>query len=146
MRPGQPHWLSNHLSSTCRSTLWGKGGRITRDAKTKKKVIRIRARALSTALAVGSGPAIVIAQAGQINTGDFDPVRELARICRKHADAAKTAKVAAALRRMAREYQRRAARLGSGCRAGDESASASLTPRRRPRPALRYVRDAIQAR
>ena len=45
---------------------------------------RMDASALRTALAIGSGPAIVIAQAGQINTGDFDPVSELARICRKH--------------------------------------------------------------
>ena len=45
---------------------------------------RMDASALHTALALGSGPAIVIAQAGQINTGDFDPVGELARICRKH--------------------------------------------------------------
>jgi len=45
---------------------------------------RMDASALRSALALGSGPAIVIAQAGQINTGDFDPVSELARICRKH--------------------------------------------------------------
>jgi glutamate/tyrosine decarboxylase-like PLP-dependent enzyme len=40
--------------------------------------------ALRRTLALGSGPAIVIAQAGQINTGDFDPVGEMARICRNH--------------------------------------------------------------
>jgi glutamate/tyrosine decarboxylase-like PLP-dependent enzyme len=42
------------------------------------------AAALQTALSLGPGPAIVVAQAGQINTGHFDPVGELARICRKH--------------------------------------------------------------
>jgi len=45
---------------------------------------RMDAAALRTALALGSGPAIVIAQAGQVNTGDFDPVSELARTCRQH--------------------------------------------------------------
>jgi glutamate/tyrosine decarboxylase-like PLP-dependent enzyme len=45
---------------------------------------RMDAPALRAALAQGSGPAIIIAQAGQINTGDFDPVGDLARICRKH--------------------------------------------------------------
>jgi len=45
---------------------------------------RMDAAALQGALALGTGPAIVVAQAGQINTGHFDPVGELARICRKH--------------------------------------------------------------
>jgi glutamate/tyrosine decarboxylase-like PLP-dependent enzyme len=43
---------------------------------------RMDAAALRRSLALGAGPAIVIAQAGQINTGDFDPVGELAGICR----------------------------------------------------------------
>jgi glutamate/tyrosine decarboxylase-like PLP-dependent enzyme len=45
---------------------------------------RMDPSALRAALALGAGPAIVIAQAGQINTGHFDPVEELARTCRKH--------------------------------------------------------------
>jgi glutamate/tyrosine decarboxylase-like PLP-dependent enzyme len=45
---------------------------------------RMDTAALQGALALGTGPAIVVAQAGQINTGHFDPVGELARICRKH--------------------------------------------------------------
>jgi glutamate/tyrosine decarboxylase-like PLP-dependent enzyme len=40
--------------------------------------------ALAAALAAGSGPAIVIAQAGQINTGAFDPCVPIAEICRAH--------------------------------------------------------------
>jgi glutamate/tyrosine decarboxylase-like PLP-dependent enzyme len=40
--------------------------------------------ALAEAMAVGGGPAIVIAQAGQMNTGAFDPMREIAAICRQH--------------------------------------------------------------
>ena len=45
---------------------------------------RMDAPALRAALEQGSGPAIVIAQAGQMNTGEFDPVAELARTCRRH--------------------------------------------------------------
>ena len=45
---------------------------------------RMDAPALRAALAQGTGPAIVIAQAGQMNTGDFDPIADLARACRQH--------------------------------------------------------------
>ncbi|MEP7311766.1 MAG: aminotransferase class V-fold PLP-dependent enzyme [Pseudomonadota bacterium] len=45
---------------------------------------RMDPAALAAALAEGSGPAIVIAQAGQINTGAFDPVADIARISRQH--------------------------------------------------------------
>ncbi len=45
---------------------------------------RMDADALERALALGDGPAIVIAQAGQINTGAFDPVGRIARACRAH--------------------------------------------------------------
>lgn len=60
----------------------GFGSRVTRVPTDGQG--RMDAAALRAALALGSGPAIVIAQAGQINTGDFDPVSELARTCRKH--------------------------------------------------------------
>lgn len=39
---------------------------------------------LEKTLAAGNGPAIVIIQAGQINTGAFDPAREISDICRRH--------------------------------------------------------------
>jgi len=45
---------------------------------------RMDAPALRAALAQGTGPAIVIAQAGQINTGDFDCIAALAPTCREH--------------------------------------------------------------
>ena len=41
--------------------------------------------ALGTALGEGVGPAIVIAQAGQMNTGAFDPMPQIASVCREHA-------------------------------------------------------------
>lgn len=45
---------------------------------------RMLPNALAGALAIGEGPAIVIAQAGQINTGAFDPMDEIAAVCRRH--------------------------------------------------------------
>jgi glutamate/tyrosine decarboxylase-like PLP-dependent enzyme len=45
---------------------------------------RMDAASLAAALGQGEGPAIVIAQAGQINTGAFDPARAIARTCREH--------------------------------------------------------------
>lgn len=45
---------------------------------------RMKADALARALAQGEGPAIVVAQAGQINTGAIDPIGEIAKACRAH--------------------------------------------------------------
>ena len=39
---------------------------------------------LSEALAQVQGPAIVCAQAGEVNTGSFDPLDEIAALCQKH--------------------------------------------------------------
>jgi glutamate/tyrosine decarboxylase-like PLP-dependent enzyme len=44
----------------------------------------MRADALRDALAQGEGPAIVCAQAGNVNTGAFDPFGELAALCAEH--------------------------------------------------------------
>jgi glutamate/tyrosine decarboxylase-like PLP-dependent enzyme len=45
---------------------------------------RMRADALADALAGGSGPAIVCAQAGNVNTGAVDPLAEIAAAAREH--------------------------------------------------------------
>lgn len=45
---------------------------------------RMDADALERALAQANGPCIVIAQAGQINTGAFDPIARIAGACRAH--------------------------------------------------------------
>ncbi|HJR93815.1 MAG TPA: aminotransferase class V-fold PLP-dependent enzyme, partial [Gaiellaceae bacterium] len=42
---------------------------------------RMRADALETALRDVTGPAIVCAQAGEVNTGAFDPIDEIADLC-----------------------------------------------------------------
>ena len=43
---------------------------------------RMRADALARAIRDGGGPAIVCAQAGEVNTGAFDPLGEIADLCR----------------------------------------------------------------
>ena len=43
---------------------------------------RMRAEELAAALAAGDGPAIVCAQAGNVNTGAFDPLGEIVAACR----------------------------------------------------------------
>jgi len=43
---------------------------------------RMRPEALRDALAAAPGPAIVCAQAGEVNTGNFDPLEEIAALCR----------------------------------------------------------------
>jgi len=45
---------------------------------------RMDVSALKALLSAGSGPAIVIAQAGQINTGAFDAVEDISYVCRQH--------------------------------------------------------------
>jgi glutamate/tyrosine decarboxylase-like PLP-dependent enzyme len=45
---------------------------------------RMQAGALAAALAEGAGPAIVCAQAGNVNTGAFDPLAEIAGLARAH--------------------------------------------------------------
>ena len=43
---------------------------------------RMRVDALSRAIAGGDGPTIVCAQAGEVNTGAFDPLADIADVCR----------------------------------------------------------------
>jgi glutamate/tyrosine decarboxylase-like PLP-dependent enzyme len=54
---------------------------------------RMRPDALRAALASGDGPTIVVAQAGEVNTGAFDPLEEIADACEEtgawlHVDGA----------------------------------------------------------
>jgi glutamate/tyrosine decarboxylase-like PLP-dependent enzyme len=53
--------------------------RITTDSQG-----RMQPAALAAALEVISGPTIVIAQAGQLNTGDFDPFAEIIPLAHQH--------------------------------------------------------------
>ncbi len=60
----------------------GFGDQVTRVASDAEG--RVDAGALAAALSQGAGPAIVVAQAGQIHTGAFDPLKQLASVCRHH--------------------------------------------------------------
>ena len=60
----------------------GFGERVTRIATDGEG--RMDAQQLALALARGGGPTIVIAQAGQIHTGAFDPFADIVRLCRQH--------------------------------------------------------------
>ena len=71
-----------HATIWCALRYLGFGSRATRIPTDENG--RMDAEALATALAAGEGPAIVIAQAGQINTGAFDPFVAIARACRAH--------------------------------------------------------------
>jgi hypothetical protein len=57
-----------------------------------------------------------------------DDLTELARICLKHAKMANTPKLATALQRMAKEYQRRAAQLRSGNSPSRRRRRSALSP------------------
>jgi glutamate/tyrosine decarboxylase-like PLP-dependent enzyme len=58
----------------------GRPGILTRDAAG-----HIDLEALESALlGLGGKPAILLATAGDVNTGDFDPIREMAELARKH--------------------------------------------------------------
>ena len=59
--------------------LLGVGGARLRRVPTDRQG-RMRADALGAALAAGSGPCIVCAQAGNVNSGAFDPLEEIARL------------------------------------------------------------------
>ena len=72
-----------HVSVLAALRYLGFGERAIRVASDSEG--RMDAAALAGAMAHGTGPAIVIAQAGQLNTGAFDPMPQLAAICRQHA-------------------------------------------------------------
>jgi glutamate/tyrosine decarboxylase-like PLP-dependent enzyme len=57
-------------------------GRIRRFARDDAG--RVDVEALESSLSSHGGPAIVIANAGEVNTGDFDPIAELADVAERH--------------------------------------------------------------
>src|SRR3954467_15134025 len=60
-------------------------GRATVEVVAVDRQGRMHAAALAAALAVGSGPAIVCAQAGNVNTGAIDPLTDVVAEAREHA-------------------------------------------------------------
>jgi glutamate/tyrosine decarboxylase-like PLP-dependent enzyme len=74
--------LDAHVTNISALRYLGLGGRPRWIATDKQG--RMDAAALAEALAQGEGPALVIAQAGQLNTGAFDPFTDIVRLCRQH--------------------------------------------------------------
>jgi hypothetical protein len=83
--------------------------------------------------------AIVFPHGGGMTSGERDMEKndliELARICLKHARATSVRRAAAALKRMAKDYQRRAGLLGT-----DPSPQGNRARRRRPPRANELLR------
>jgi glutamate/tyrosine decarboxylase-like PLP-dependent enzyme len=71
-----------HATITSALRYLGFGTRVTRIPTDAEG--RMDAQALVEALAAGDGPAIVVAQAGQINTGAVDPMPAIVSACRQH--------------------------------------------------------------
>ena len=97
---------------------------------------RMRAGELAAVLAAGDGPAIVCAQAGNVNTGAFDPLGEIVAACRAagawcHVDGAFGLWAAAAPGRAHLTAGRRRRRLLGGRRA--QVAQRALRERARDR-------------
>src|SRR5262249_40235019 len=53
---------------------------LTRDAAGRLDIAALR----EGLRALGGAPAIVIANAGEVNTGDFDPIADMADLCQEH--------------------------------------------------------------
>jgi len=71
-----------HATIVCALRYLGFGSQATRIPTDRQG--GMNEAALAQALAAGTGPAIVIAQAGQMNTGAFDPFAAIVRTCREH--------------------------------------------------------------
>jgi aromatic-L-amino-acid decarboxylase len=74
---------ARHATVDAALRLLGFGARRVR-AVGADRLGRMRADELRAALAAGRGPAIVVAQAGEINTGVFDPLPDVVAACREH--------------------------------------------------------------
>jgi glutamate/tyrosine decarboxylase-like PLP-dependent enzyme len=72
-----------HVTVTVACRMLGLGAERVRLVPTDDQG-RMLAAELATALAEQKGPTIVCAQAGEINTGAFDPIAEIVEACRAH--------------------------------------------------------------
>lgn len=73
-----------HSSITKAMAITGIGRERLVPVKTLPGRTAVDPEALRAALASHAGPAIVVASAGEVNTGDFDDLRALADICEQH--------------------------------------------------------------
>ncbi|MEU5692159.1 pyridoxal-dependent decarboxylase [Actinosynnema sp. NPDC020468] len=83
--PRMPVFSSGYVHASCRKALQVLGmGRDCVVTFSRDDAGRVDLRALDRALGEVGGPAVVIANAGEVNGGDFDPVEEMADLAEKH--------------------------------------------------------------
>jgi glutamate/tyrosine decarboxylase-like PLP-dependent enzyme len=83
--PAVPVYSGGYIHSSAMKALAMLGiGRQRLQILAGDKAGRVDLDALSTALGDADGPAIVIGNAGEVNTGDFDPISDLADLAAQH--------------------------------------------------------------
>lgn len=83
--PTTPVFSSGYLHASARKALAMLGiGRGRVRVLARDAAGRLDVAALRTSLGDADGPAIVVANAGEVNTGDFDPISEMADLAEKH--------------------------------------------------------------
>ncbi|OLF08028.1 aspartate aminotransferase family protein [Actinophytocola xinjiangensis] len=83
--PAMPVFASGYVHPSVRKALQILG--IGRDSVTvcaRDDAGRIDLERLDRELAAAGGPAVVVACAGEVNTGDFDPIDAMADVCERH--------------------------------------------------------------
>ncbi|MEV5751407.1 aspartate aminotransferase family protein [Actinoallomurus sp. NPDC052308] len=83
--PPLPVFSSGYVHVSTRKALQMLGlGRDTVRRFARDDAGRIDLTALDRALAEADGPAVIVANAGDVNTGDFDPIDEMAELAERH--------------------------------------------------------------
>jgi glutamate/tyrosine decarboxylase-like PLP-dependent enzyme len=83
--PSAPVFSSGYIHASTNKALAMLGiGRERLRILAKDAAGRLDLDALATALDAANGPAIVIGNAGEVNTGDFDPISDLADLAEEH--------------------------------------------------------------
>jgi glutamate/tyrosine decarboxylase-like PLP-dependent enzyme len=83
--PPIPVFSSGYIHSSARKSLAMLGiGRERLRILQRDAVGRLDVNALGSALGEADGPAIVIANAGEVNAGDFDPISDVADLAERH--------------------------------------------------------------
>ncbi|WP_433183460.1 pyridoxal phosphate-dependent decarboxylase family protein [Actinoallomurus sp. CA-150999] len=83
--PPMPVFSSGYVHVSTRKALQMLGlGRDTVRRFARDDAGRVDLPALDRALAETDGPAVIVANAGEVNTGDFDPIDEMAELAERH--------------------------------------------------------------
>ncbi|MGH3378280.1 MAG: pyridoxal phosphate-dependent decarboxylase family protein [Actinoallomurus sp.] len=83
--PPMPVLSSGYVHVSTRKALQMMGlGRDTVRRFSRDDAGRVDLAAMDRALAATTGPAVIVANAGEVNTGDFDPIDDLADLAERH--------------------------------------------------------------